>query len=261
LIILLIFIFTGCNPVSQFLPREKIPEEIKRLCKEEYNLSVKTNLTDNTIWVYIPLEHLINEDMQINKDIAERIDNVTLNISRTLLNTKGPPDFFVLVASDISLGADYFLLGYTLDIMKYQQKFISREDFMSRHVTGFEINPDAVGDKDGSHIEIFDFSLPRFLAEQVAQRTELKFRSDDLKNYFEVNSIDAIFENQSFRFYVDIKMVAEPQEEIDIIDVLLKVFNYVMKNYDFEDFYDIEIQDVASGRYIRYGKGILDKLK
>lgn len=245
----------------ELYPRERIPEEIIKLCQNEYNLPVKIRSTENTVWVYVPVDNMLDNDLKINKDFSETVDEVSLNISRTVLNAKNPPDFYVLAASDIKFGADYFIIGYVPDIIKHLHESISREDFISRHLMTFELNPKAIGDKDGKHLKIGDITLGNFIAEQIAYRIRTKFEEDALQNNFKLKSVTSILEEGSFKVSIDIEKSSEATKIFEASAQALKIINYTIQSYDFEDFTDVEIEDVASGKKSQYGRLTLEKIR
>jgi hypothetical protein len=200
-IIILSFILSSCKPIQPTYREKDIQEAIRNICQSEYGFSVKTFWIGKTIWVYLPLERLLNEKMLFDEDTLERISQVDLAISRVLLSSDKPPDFYCITASDIKqFGADYTIIGWVPDIVQYQLGFISRDDFFNRLVRKAQVNPESLGDKEGKHLEVFDVKLSDFLAEQIAQRIETKFN----KEKFTVNKVGGYFEDDTFKFEYDI---------------------------------------------------------
>lgn len=238
-IIILSLFLPSCKPIQPTYKERDIQEAIKNICQKEYDFSVKTFWIGKTIWVYLPLERLLNEKIQWDEETLERINSVSLTVSRVLLSSDKPPDFYCIIASDTAqFGADYTIYGWVPDIVQYQLEFISRDDFLNRIVRKAEINPKALEDEEGKHLKIFDLKLAQFLAEQIAQRIGIKFSEEEL----EVNESKGTFTDDTFKFEYDIS----EEKGIDLKREILKIISYVIRNYDFKDFLLVEIQDLRT---------------
>lgn len=249
-LILLLFLFCGCLSIEPTYTKEKIIESIISLCKEEYNLEPKVWLLGETVWIYLPLPRLLTKEVQWDREMTEKINRVIMGASRVVLSMKPRPHFMAVVASDIKeYGIDYTIITWIPDIVKFQLQFISRDEFARRNVVKIKENIQALNDREGNHIEKIEIKLEDFLADQIAQRLQLKFGLEPkLKDYFVVGDINAVFKEDTFKIKVNIKQKeAAPLVTIDIQKEITKIIAYVVKEYTFKDFLLVEIENSATG--------------
>ncbi|MDD5246508.1 MAG: hypothetical protein PHS09_03845 [Candidatus Omnitrophica bacterium] len=63
-------LFFGCSSsTSPTYLRENIPQAVKDICKNEYKVDVHVKLIGKTLWVYLPLENLFEENDKPQKNI------------------------------------------------------------------------------------------------------------------------------------------------------------------------------------------------
>lgn len=256
---LLIFL-SGCIVIKPTYTKENLVESVTELCKKEYGVEPKVWLIGETVWVYLPLERLITEDIEWDKEMGEKIGKVVLGTNRVLLSMKPRPQFMAVVASDIKeRGIDYIIKTWIPDIVKYQLQFISRDEFSRRNVIMIKENADALSDTEGKHIDRQDIRMGDFLAEQVASRIQTKFSLDPkYKDYFQAQDIGAVFGEEVFKIYVNIKQndaIVKPP--IDIIKEITNIIIYVLKEYEFNDFTWVEIENSATGEQVTYNRQAL----
>jgi len=256
---LLIFL-SGCIVIKPTYTKENLVESITELCKKEYGVEPKVSLVGETVWVYLGLTRLITEDIQWDKEMGEKIGNVVLGTNRVLLSMKPRPQFMVVVASDIKeRGIDYSIKTWIPDIVKYQLQFISRDEFSQRNVIMIKENADAMSDIEGKHIDRQDIRMGDFLAEQIAQRIHTKFSLDPkYKDYFQAQDIGALFSEGTFKIYVNIKQNdATAKPPIHITKEITNIIVYVLKEYEFNDFKWVEIENSATGEQVTYNRQAL----
>jgi len=243
----------GCRvkEIESTYKEEDIPYIVKQICKDEYSLDVTTKRTGNTLWIYAPLnkifhkEYGIKEDKIFDEEMSEKLRNILTTIGRVLISSDNTPDFFALVASDINIGLDYTIIGSILDMKKSYAGFIPWTEANKRYVIAFNIAPEAVDDKTGSHLKAFDVRLEDFLAEQIAQRIHGQFQQEDQKKYFKVEKSKGRFKDGVFIFEYDIKQIAQTDKKVDIRKEILNTISYILKSYDFNDFSMVELNDLA----------------
>ena len=70
-IYLCIILLAGCfrAPVKPTL--EAAHRKFKKLCKEEYGIDVVLRPLKNTLWIYVPLDHRITENVASDKLFAD----------------------------------------------------------------------------------------------------------------------------------------------------------------------------------------------
>jgi len=120
---------------------------VKRLCKEEYGLDVEGRIIGTTLGVSIPIEGLVAEDLKLDKDAADKIEDLALSMRRVILSTDRPIDFYVLCARDTEMiGAEYVMTGYAMDIKRVILRDISRGQYLSRMERDFRLSPAILGE-------------------------------------------------------------------------------------------------------------------
>lgn len=251
---------SSCQPIKPTYTKEKIVESITSLCQEEYNIEPKVWLLGETVWIYIPLPHLITKEVKWDKEVAEKINKVIMGASRVLLSMKPRPQFMVVVASDTQeYGIDYTMITWIPDIVKFQLQFISRDEFARRNVIKIEENAKALFDTEGNHIKKKEIRMGDFLAGQIAQRIYTKFGLDPkFKDYFKVENSNAIFEEETFRINASIKQIkTPPQGSIDIQKEIIKIIAYVIREYDFKDFLLVEVKNSVSNEKSIFSRAAL----
>lgn len=86
---ILILLLSGCS--SSTTPtyiREDIDQAIQDICKNEYKIDVKVTSLGNTLWVYLPLDNMIETSKKPEKYIERfQIDEVNSNLKDFNLNS------------------------------------------------------------------------------------------------------------------------------------------------------------------------------
>jgi len=235
-----------------------IPHQIEKICQEEYNLKVITKSSYNTLWIYAPLPRIIHKDFGIDKEkfldeeVIDKLRNILITVGRVFLSAENPPEFYGLVASDINIGIDYTLIGNTLDIKKSYAGFIPWNEANRRYVIKVELNPNALGDQNGKHLNPYDIKMEDFLAQQISQRIAMRFQDEELKKYFQIEKINGNFSEDTFSFEYAIKRLAD--SKIKIEDEIIKIISYVLNSYEFDRFLMVEIKDLNSQSKIVFSK-------
>lgn len=244
----------GCSETKDpYYPTERIPQEIIKICKNEYNLDVKVNIFKDTLWLYIPLKRFVDQEGNADKEFIDTLNHVVLSTNRVVMSTKLPPKFYAILASDIKdIGVDYLVVGYILDVKKYLYNFISREEFLKRQVIKFSLNPKALGDEEGIHFPFFNVALDSFIFLQIEQRMISRFEQDNLLSKFKLEKIRAIPEENNIKFFLDIKGADNFKYDVDFTSLALKIISSVFFAYDFKDFETVTVDDPYSGKYNTY---------
>lgn len=244
---------SGCqNSIEPTYKEENIPYLVKQICKDEYGLQVNTQRTPNALWVYIPLSRILHKEYGVkegkifDEEIMDKLRNILNTIGRVFLSADRTPEFFALWASDINIGIDYTLIGSVLDIKKSYAGSIPITEANKRYVMNFKMAPEAIGDTEGKHLQLYDIILPDFLAQQMLQRISAQFQEEDLKKYFQLEKINGIFNNDTFIFEYSIKQTIKPGKSINITDKILNTITYCIKTYEFQSFSSLEIYDLVT---------------
>ena len=246
-------LFLGCNSnIEPTYKEEDIPSAVQKICKEEYSLDVKTERTQNTLWIYAPLSKILhkefikNPDKMFDEEIAEKLRNIFTTIGRVVMSADKTPDFFCLVASDINLGLDYTIIGNTLDIKKSYAGIIPWPEANRRYVINFDINEDAIGDLYGEHIKAQDIEFGDFLAKQIAQRFDAKFQENESAKYFKPRRTKAKFKDNILIIQYEIAQILPPPKKVDIVSDIVDIAAYCIKTYEFKDFDSLQITDMKT---------------
>jgi len=243
---------TGCQkPIEPSFKEKDIPQLVKKICKEEYNLDVTTIRTPTTLWVYAPMNKMldkefgIKEDKLFDEEMTDKLRNIFITIGRVLVSSDKTPEFFALSVSDIKIGLDYTIIGSVLDIKKSYAEFIPLAEANRRYVVKLKAEPLAINDTTGSHLQAYDVKMPDFLSEQIAQRIGARFQNEELKKYFKVDASEGSFINNVFLFTYSIERIVKSDKEIDTKKEILDIITYCIKTYEFKDFSTIELNDAG----------------
>lgn len=256
-------VLCGCIPEKDpYYPAGIIPQEIIKICKKEYNLDVKVNIVEDTLWLYIPLKRFVDQAGNIDKEFIDTLNHVVLSVNRVIMSTKSPPKFYVIFASDIKeVGVDYICAGYVLDVKKYLYNFISREEFLRRQVVNLILNPEALDDLEGRHVEFFNVTLDSFILSQIEQRIASKLERDDISSKIKIEKLQSIPEGNNIKFVLNLKGADKYKYDIDFTGMALKIISYVFLAYDFKDFQTITIVDSYSGKQNTYSRKALEDFR
>lgn len=267
LLLSLLFICPSCLNIESTYQRKDIEQAIKKVCLDDYGLKVKTEEIGDTLWIYAPFDNLTTEEGALEEEADEKIRNVILSLHRVMLSIDAPPKFYAFVASDVeNVGADFILIGFVPDIIKVQLKFISRDDFFKRRFLRFSLNPKALGDEEGDHIQRFNLTLPRFISLLTEQRMINIFTRGKDSSSFDFKTCKVNFDPQARNFHI--KMDIEEKDEEEPAEELPSPFEealkasayYINKTYDFEDFVYVKIEDLASGKIQSLNKKALEEV-
>lgn len=260
----------GCSSSTKptFL-QEKLADAISEICKKEYSLDVQTKLVGSTLWIYVPLEDIFvpadkndkyTERFQIEKDTAviqegtidisyqiksvpesqqarevkysedaqKKINDVWGVMRRVFFSSerfqKGGVEFFCIVIADIKTGIELREITYYLDLKKVSYGLLSVTEYQHRTVQETSFSPEIIGDKDGAHVQYKDISMQDFICAQIKRRIELKFQRPEV------------------------------EKNADIDKEILKIAVHTLKIYNFDDFSELEITNLADGNKMTLNK-------
>jgi hypothetical protein len=143
LLIISLCFLSACSPTYK---DETIGESIKERIREEYNISnVQVERNKNTIWVYIPLERLVDDGFDLSKAAMEKIGNVSLVCSRLIFSSDAKVDFISIIAYD-NMGIELNMHRFVEDIKKVQAWYIGYSDFYDRMDIDLGFNPRILGE-------------------------------------------------------------------------------------------------------------------
>jgi hypothetical protein len=159
-----------------------------------------------------------------NKKAIEKINNLWKVIRRVLFSMdrskRSEPRFFCIVSGDIKNGFAIKEIFYYLDIKKVSYEYISWTEYQHRTIEDIEISLKIIGDREGNFINYKNITLEEFLAGQIQHRIKLKFQK------------------------------AEVSKNADIDKEIIKIAVTTLKAYDFKDFSNIELNNLATNNKI-----------
>lgn len=253
-----IIFLLSCS-ISPTYSRKDIDKVIKNICKEEFDLDVGAWGVGDTTWIYAHFEKLLDENNQFDKAVTENIRKIFLSLRRVILSIEKPPKFYCFVASDIKeMGADLYYIGFIPDMIKLQMNLISLNESQEREVFFNFLNPQAIGDNEGKHIQKYDITMGEFISYLVKQSIERKFTAPEVKDNFQVNDLRAYYLNGKLGIIFDI-MIKEYKEGLpEPFEEAKKAVKKFLKIYDSSgDIVEIEIFDTFNKKRRFYSRGAL----
>jgi hypothetical protein len=242
------FLLTGCVNIKPTFTKEQAAKSISELCRTEYNLDVKAWLVGETVWVYLSLPRIFGKDLLIDKSQLEKVNKVMITSSRVMLSMDPRPQFLAIVASDTQeYGLDYTFITYIADILKLQNQFISRDEFLRRNVIKLDNDHRALGDTEGSHINKKEFSLESFVCEQITQRLHQHFTNEpQTKDKFEIKKVISRFNGDILKISYDITLKDGQLSTADVLKDIKKVVAYVVSAYELKNLFAVKIENLKS---------------
>lgn len=242
------FVFSSCA-IPPTYSRQNIGQVIRRICAEDYKLDVRVWEKGETIWVYAPFDHLLNDQGDWSDEAKKAENDIFMSLSRIIFSMDKPPKFFVMVLADIKkVGADVFFIGYIPDIVKRQMNFISDGEFSERLSMQAFKNPKAIGDADGKHLPVTDITLGDFIGYLVRQELQKKIGDPGLKENFTINRIESNYSKNVLRILVDVKVEKEKPGLIEPFQEVKKSLKKFLKIYASSEVTQVQIIDTSSGK-------------
>lgn len=148
---------SGCLPRVSY-PADKLKDAIAEICRKEYGIeNVDVKVVGQTLGVYLPLKKLFSADFkeaavtgkvrnleslfEPSPEALEKVEDVLFAISRVILSTDRPLDFYILQATDTEkTGMQLNLFGYINDIKRVRVSDISRSEYRKRVVHELKLN-------------------------------------------------------------------------------------------------------------------------
>ncbi|MEA3489451.1 MAG: hypothetical protein U9R44_03795 [Candidatus Omnitrophota bacterium] len=196
-------------------PKEKLPEAVKIVCKDEYGMNVDVMVVGETMGIYYPMEGLLDVGLGIKKDAWDEISNLILVASRVVLSTDADIKFYCVITQDARLPElQIVIIKYVDDVKRGMYRNISRNESFKRTLFSLNLTPQAKKERSIEKVfaklgveeetrkkvldEFFrspptrlsdigywrgrfylkDISIEEFLAAQMSNRIKLDFRGD-----------------------------------------------------------------------------------
>jgi hypothetical protein len=258
-------ILSGCEPTY---PAKTFVPQLVKLVKDEQKADVTCHVSGKTLWVYIPLNNLVDEKTA-GLDIPglKKMYSVLDTVHRLVLSTDARLDFLAIIGADVKkYGVELLIIEYIPDIQQAVLEKFSRGEFSMRSVRDLRYDPTLIGDLTGESRKYYDISFDQFICLQIIQRTKNIFLKDkQLSNLFEVRSSSwgekfgiIKFELEFLKKRYDL---SAQEEKIKPIDSVKMIAASVIANYNYKNLQGIEITDTFSGDTARLSLSDLKKVK
>ena len=239
-------VIAGCGPTY---PKSRFKESIVDICKREYHIDVKADVSGKTIAIYLPLPNLIDFTFSITKEAGDKINDVILSVSRVALSSDAEFDFYCVIAHDIRIPEIQIIIIKSVDdVKRLLLNDISRGEYSKRILIDLRLSPQS--QKERSVKEVFqrmglddkwqeqvmndffrsepaalgdigywnnrfyikDITLPEFMAEQMTSRVKIAFKEEkDLSDGFTLRSAKGAYVSRPDKKYFKLEVLAEPK--------------------------------------------------
>ena len=180
-ICLLILFVSGCAPTYT---NENLEQSILDICKKEYKLDVSVRRVGRTVGIYLPINGLFEskvkssgrnmtlEDalssVKFSKEAADKIDDVSMALSRVALSSGADVDFYVLIAADTKAsGLQIVITRYVNDMKRLILGDVSRGDYVQRLLMDMDFGPTAAAEET---VKEFFYDAARLKPQTVIAR-------------------------------------------------------------------------------------------
>ncbi|MBF0493685.1 MAG: hypothetical protein HQL28_00960 [Candidatus Omnitrophica bacterium] len=223
-----VLFLSSCGPTY---PKEKLPETIKKVCKDEYKMDVDVSVDGSTLGIYCPIKGLLDVSMGISEEAWDQISNLILIASRVVLSTDAKINFYIVITQDERLPEmQIVIIKYVEDVKQGMFRYIGRDESFKRTLFSMNLTPQArkersvekVFDRLGveeqvresvlseffrsspsklsdigywrGHFYIKDVEVGEFLSAQIANRMRIDFKNDKtLDEEFKFDSAEGLF--------------------------------------------------------------------
>lgn len=260
-----ILIFGCSSSTKPSFANKDIEQAVQDICLKESQIGVKTKLMGSTFWAYLPLEGMLVKDdkpkkytvkfvveqlicrlnekklevyyliksvppkeetqeYKYDKKALDKMYNTLAAIRRVVFSLdhskEEEPRFYCMVTADIRDGFEIQEVSHYLDLKKLTYGLLSSTEYQHRTPQEIKSDPKIIGDKTGSHILYKDITLTEFITQQIEHRIKLKFEK------------------------------AEMEKKADMDKEILKLVVYTVKTYDFKDFDEVVLYNLATNNKV-----------
>ena len=178
---ILLFAVYGCRSSYTDLNLE---QSIIDICKKEYKIDVMVKRAGRTVGIYLPVSGLFETTKKIKgrvqtledvvsgikftKGAVEKIEDVSMALSRVALSTDAPVDFYVLIVADkTAYGLQIIITRYAMDMKRLILGDVSRGDYTQRLLMDMDLGPASAADET---VRDFFFDLQKLTPAAVITR-------------------------------------------------------------------------------------------
>ncbi|MBU1122781.1 MAG: hypothetical protein ABIH71_02290 [Candidatus Omnitrophota bacterium] len=246
----------SCN-IAPTYSRQDVDKSIKKICDEEFNIPVEAWLIEDTFWVYAPFKEVFDDSFQWNQETLENVRRIFLSLSRVLLSVDRPPSFFAFVISDVEkIGADLYYIGFIPDMVKMQTLFISLGQWQEREVIINSLNPQALGDYTGAHINKANITMGEFISYLINQEIRKHFNTPLTKDNFQIVNLKTVYVDTTLNVTFNIMIIKNDMPNLeDPFQVIKETTKKFLKIYnDYAEITEVKIIDTAANKHYTYSK-------
>jgi len=257
-----VLFFSGCSSSTKpTFYKKDIEQAVQDICLKESKTEVITKIVGSTFWLYLPVEGMLIKDdkpkkytvkfvveqlvaklaenklsvyylikaippkeelqeYKYNKKVLDKMYTTLATLRRVIFSLdrseEKEPQFYCMVTADIRDGFEVQEITNYMDLKKLSYGLMSSTEYQHRTPQDAKADPAIIGDKTGSHILYKDITMSDFITRQIEHRIKLKFQ----KGEFEKGA--------------------------DIDKNILKLVVYTVKAYDFKDFDEVELYNLAT---------------
>lgn len=226
-----------------------------QIAKDEEKTDVLCRIVGRTLWVYIPMTDLVDEEKATwNSKGLEKMSKIIGLAHRVLLSTDAKLDFLAVVGANIKkFGVELLSLEYVPDIHEAIMEKFSRGEFFLRSVRDVSFHAaDEEKRIESAVARFYDVSFGRFVALQIIHRMKHLFVKDkSLGRLFELKSTASKDESGLVKIEMEFLRKSydtKPKEAGDPFEFAKMTAAVVARNYDYRGFKTIELTDTFSGR-------------
>jgi hypothetical protein len=257
-----LFIFGCSSSTAPTYLRKDLAEAIQNICEKEYNLTVKSKLIGETLWVYIPVENLVekadkpekftekfsvelNESklqgglLEVNYDIkgipeVEKFQEVKYNkkVLEKINNVWGALRRVIFSMENVSSSPKFFYV-ITADVVNGLEM---REVFYYLDVKKVFYQFISITEYQHRHLQDIDMA-PQAIGD--LEGNHLDYRDITFEEFI----AGQIKHRIKLKFQ---KPEVEPTADID--KEVLKIIVNTIKIYDFRDFYEVRVNNPVTGK-------------
>jgi hypothetical protein len=226
---LTVFGLAGCSPTYR---SDKLPEQVKKIGRDEYNINAEVKLVGKTLSARVLVDNLMSVLLSSDSGEGKKAWDMMTVLSRVSLSTDAPVDFFVVVAADKQDPRSCFMfVRYVDDVKRVMLDDISRNEFFDGTLVELKlkgktyfIDPSeldflkvlllAMGAEKGTAAVspdepwAEDVDFPDFLARAAAQRLKrILSENSRASSHFVVREVNGQYEPPNGRFLFRLDLV------------------------------------------------------
>lgn len=231
-------------------PASQIAENLRKMCRQDYKLSVESRHAGQTLQAVVWKVGLFNgKDFALQgmrKEAADTLDHVFLCATRIALSTDASLDFIEVKVADVLTGSSITLWRYVPDIRDSMYQRIGDTEYFNRLVIDVDAGlPLRQGRRSGSTAVTAGTSwdkpmtLAEFLARQIISRAR-KEGGETLRAHADLSepaTLGVVIDNWS-------SIEDEgPEHAAKVTDSVYKSAQEVLKGYRFNGFRGLILRD------------------